>query len=67
MFNIAKIRLMKKKFLMVTMALLAITNSPLLVSCGDDGDEPEKVSEQGTMGIHKIEATFSGEIGRAHV
>ena len=46
---------------MVTMALLAITNSPLLVSCGDDGDDPEKVPEQGTKGIHIIEASFSGD------
>lgn len=61
MFNIAKIRLMKKKLLIFTMALLAITSTPLLASCGDDGDEPEKVPEQGTKGIHKIEATFSGD------
>jgi len=52
---------MKKKLLMITMAMLAITSSSLLVSCGDDVDEPEKVPEQGTKGIHKIEATFSGD------
>ena len=52
---------MKKKLLMITMAMLAITSSPLLGSCGDDVDEPEKVPEQGTKGIHKIEATFSGD------
>lgn len=52
---------MKKNLLTLTMALFAITSSPLLVSCGDDEEEPERVPELGTKGIHKIEATFSGD------
>ena len=52
---------MKKKIALLSMALFAITSVPLLTSCGGDDDDPVESPEQGTKGIHRIEATFSGE------
>lgn len=54
---------MKKNLITLMMALFAITCSSVFVSCGNDGDDiPTPAPEQGKKGIHRIEATFSGDI-----
>lgn len=51
---------MKRKLTTLTMVLFAITSPLLLIGCGGNDDEPEN-SVQETKGIHRIEATFSGD------
>lgn len=51
---------MKKNLFTLVMAVFAFACSSLIVSCGNDANELP-APDKGTKGIHRIEATFSGD------
>lgn len=54
---------MRKKILLFTMSLLAISSVPFFASCSDDDDNEEQIEVNGSdvYGIHCIEVSYSGD------